>query len=491
MTPSLRSFPAFFVVCFFALAAGAQVPAKPAAGPECACESGPLPVVWASVAEVKFGAGDLNSETAARITQLQKQVMDARAAELDVAINSRLLALEAKKRGISTYRLLETEVRQKVKRPTDEEAKAFYDQNRDRLQGDLASLKDAIIGYLRDQREQVEAVSFAERLRGAYAVKKLVETATPGDRTRVFAQVGGEPVRSGDIEDSLRPMIYSVQTQVYELRRGAVDLFINDTLLKQEATRRNLTPAALLEAEVYRKVPIVTDEMAKKFYDANKERINGSYEMVKMQVIAYLQDQEKEKLLGAYAEKLRAGADVKVFLTPPAAPVYDIPIGDQPVKGDANAKVTIVEFSDLQCPSCAAAQPVLYRLLEEYKDKVKLVVIDYPLSQHLYAFKAAEAAEAAREQGKYWEYADLLYKNQSALKETDLKAYATSVGLDRAKFDAALDSGRFADKVAADIESGNRVGVNGTPSFFVNGRPVEGTYDALKKAIDEALKPRP
>ena len=120
---------------------------------------------------------------------------------------------------------------------------------------------------------------------------------------------------------------------------------------------------------------------------------------------------------------------------------------------------------------------------------MRFVVRDFPLSQHADAEKAAEAAEAAREQGKYWEYAALLFQNQSALQTDKLKEYATRTGLDCAKFDAALDSGRFADKVQRDLNDGERVGVNGTPTFFINGlRATDASYETLKAALDAALK---
>jgi protein-disulfide isomerase len=111
---------------------------------------------------------------------------------------------------------------------------------------------------------------------------------------------------------------------------------------------------------------------------------------------------------------------------------------------------------------------------------------------HPEARKAAEAAEAAREQGKYWDFTAILFRNQSALKPEQLKQYAQVIGLDRAKFDAALDSGKFADKVERDLLDGQRFGINGTPTFFVNGRRArEITYEGLKAAIEAALKPAP
>ena len=140
-------------------------------------------------------------------------------------------------------------------------------------------------------------------------------------------------------------------------------------------------------------------------------------------------------------------------------------------------------------PSCAKSQPILDAVTAEFGDKVRLVVRDFPLEQHAFAFKAAEAAEAAREQGKYWEYIALLFQNQSALEVANLKAYATQVGLDRKRFDEALDSGKFADKVRRDLNDGIRVGVNSTPTVFINGRILrDKSRESLKAAIEAAIK---
>jgi protein-disulfide isomerase len=161
---------------------------------------------------------------------------------------------------------------------------------------------------------------------------------------------------------------------------------------------------------------------------------------------------------------------------------------DQPSKGSATAPVTLVEFTDFQCPSCGAAHPILERLTAEYGDRLRLVVRDFPLEQHEFARKAAEAAEAARVQGKYWEYAALLFANQKALGVDKLKEYATQVGLDRAKFDAALDSGQYAEKVQRDYQEGVLLGVGSTPTFYINGRITnDRTYEGLKASIEKAL----
>jgi protein-disulfide isomerase len=178
-----------------------------------------------------------------------------------------------------------------------------------------------------------------------------------------------------------------------------------------------------------------------------------------------------------------------VFLRPPDPPVFEISIEDRPWKGGTNAPVTVIEFTDFECPSCGATQPDLEEVAREFGDKVKLVARNFPLDQHKHAFEAAEAAEAAREQGKYWEYAALLFKNQKALETEKLKEYASQVGLDRKRFDAALDSHKYAGRVKQDLVDGEKVGIDSTPTLFINGKRVRArTREDLKAAIEAALK---
>jgi len=267
-------------------------------------------------------------------------------------------------------------------------------------------------------------------------------------------------------------------------------LRINDALLEQEAQKRKVTTNALLDTEVTAKTKQVTEADARSFYDQNKERLNGGdFTQLKPQIMQFLQERETRNAQTAFAEQLRRAASIQTFLTRPAPPVYNISTDDQPSLGSPTATVTIVEFTDYQCPSCAATQPLIEKLLKEYEGKVRLVVRDFPLEQHADAYKAAEAAEAAREQGKYWEYVALLMRNQSALGVVKLKEYASQLSLDRAKFDAALDSGKFSDKVQRDMRDGMRLGISGTPTIFVNGRRVsDNTAESLEAAIETALK---
>jgi protein-disulfide isomerase len=453
----------------------------------------PASEVLATGAGIRITAQEIDGPIKNQIDELRKQLAEARKNEVNLQINSLLLEAEAKKRGKSTTQLLEEEIVAKVAKPTDAEAQAFYEQNKARIGGDFAQLKDQIIDFLRNEREREAAKQFADRLRAASQVVVNTPEATPpataADRARVFATVNGRPITSAMVEDSLKPFAHSVEEQVYNLRKRQLEIRINDLLLEREAQKRQLTTRQLLDAEVAAKVRPVTDAEAEAFYNQNKDRVNGTFVQVKQQIVDYLAEQRKRELETALAVQLRQAAGVQTFLLPPVSPVYEIATDDQPSKGATTAPVTVVEFTDFQCPACAQAHPVLDRLVAEYGDRIRLVVRDYPLSQHPQAPKAAEAAEAARAQGKYWEYARLLFENQRALEVANLKEYATRVGLDRAKFDAALDSGQYAEKVQRDINDGNKVGVNGTPSIFVNGRRTSDfSYEGIKAAIEAALK---
>lgn len=479
-----------------AAAPQAGAPASPVSKDEddCACEAQVLPDVIAEVGGVKITGKEIEEPIKDRVNALKQQVKSARQHELYLQINTRLLEAEAKRLGKSTTALIKEEIISKVKEPTPVEAQSFYDQNKDRIRQDFQSVQQQIIGYLRNERERDEAKKLADRLRasGQVVISAQQNTASPNlalERSRVLATVNGQAITAGDIEETLRPLIFNIQTELYKLRKLRLDAKINDLLLERESQARKITPTALLEAEITAKAKQVTEEEAKAFFEEHKQEIGGEFAQQKNRVMAYLQERASRRAEVAFAERLRSAASLKLFLKEPEQPVYQISTDDQPSKGAQTAAVTIVEFTDYQCSSCAATSPVLERLLNEYNGKVRLVVRDFPLEQHGDAFKAAEAAESAREQGKYWEYGALLMRNQSALGLDQLKAYASQLSLDRKRFDEALDTGKFADKVQRDLRDGLKYGVAGTPSIFVNGRLVaQRTYETLKAAIDATLK---
>lgn len=175
--------------------------------------------------------------------------------------------------------------------------------------------------------------------------------------------------------------------------------------------------------------------------------------------------------------------------------VKEASVGDAFLRGDPEAPVTIIEFSDFQCPFCNQSYSVLKQLLENYNGKIKLAYRHYPLAIHEHAYLAALAAEAAGEQGKFWEMHDFLFERvakegPTALTRNRLVSYARQLGLDIERFTAALDQEKYGPKVTRDFEDGERYGVTGTPTFFINGRKVVGarSYEELSRIVEEELR---
>jgi len=199
-----------------------------------------------------------------------------------------------------------------------------------------------------------------------------------------------------------------------------------------------------------------------------------------------------------YAELTKAGLG-EAPKPPPPAPkpgtpdpkaVYKVDLGKSPMKGSKDAAVTIVIWSDYQCPFCSRVETTLKQIEKEYGDKVRFVWKDLPLPFHPNAKPAATLARVAGESGKFWEMHDKLFENQKALARPDLEKYATEMQLPEAKVKAALDSDKFAKDIEADVKQGNKLGANGTPAFYINGRNLSGAqpFEAFKAVIDEELK---
>jgi protein-disulfide isomerase len=200
-------------------------------------------------------------------------------------------------------------------------------------------------------------------------------------------------------------------------------------------------------------------------------------------------DQEKFDLETALQKKLFAKYSVKIDLKEPAPLAQPISVDDDPSIGPVNAPVTVVMFSDFQCPACSAAHPVLKGVIAEYPGKIRFVVRDYPLtSLHANAFRAALAANAAKMQGKFFEYIEILYKHQSELDDASLKRFAAGLGLNPKQFELDFNDEKTAAEVRKDMADGVNYGVSWTPTVYVNGVMVmRSGPDDFREAIDRAL----
>jgi predicted DsbA family dithiol-disulfide isomerase len=273
----------------------------------------------------------------------------------------------------------------------------------------------------------------------------------------------------------------------HEILEKSLDQLIGEKLLQSEAAKRGITKEQLLAAEVKSGVKEPTDEEVDSFYKSNAQRIQKPKEEVVPQIVKYLKTAKEISLREAFVERLEKEHRVNRLLEPLR---FGVEAADRPSQGSASAPVTVVVFSDFQCPYCKAFSATLKQAAQKYGDKIRLVFRQFPLTAiHPNAQKAAEASLCAAGQQKFWEMHDLLFQNQSYLSVQDLKNRADRLGLDVTAFNACLDGGKSAAIVHEDLAAGFRAGAEGTPASFVNGRFIGGNVplDELSALIDDEL----
>jgi protein-disulfide isomerase len=305
-----------------------------------------------------------------------------------------------------------------------------------------------------------------------------------------LAEVDGVPVIAEEVDKAIGAPLVKLQEQIYNLRRQKLEELINATLLTREARKKDLSVPALLDAEVTSKIALVTEQEVEAFYEKNKARVPGDPTAARQQIRIHLQNERIAAKKQEYFQLLRSKAKVAVHLNPPPVHRVVVSTNDAPFKGPARAPVTMVKFEDFHCPFCKKAQPTLAQVLSKYGKKIRLVHRDFPIdSIHPAARKAHEAARCANEQGKFWQYHDVLYANAPKADAADLKAYAEKIGLNAAAFEKCVASGKFRDTVQKDVDEGVRLGVTGTPSFFINGRLLSGAepFERFATIIDEEI----
>jgi protein-disulfide isomerase len=305
-----------------------------------------------------------------------------------------------------------------------------------------------------------------------------------------LAEVNGETITAKDLEGALGARLSKLEEQIYDLKRQELDSLIARRLFAQEAANRGISVPALLDAEVTAKVSLVTEKEIDDFYQANKARMRGDETDVRQKIRAFLQQQKLTTRREVFVESLRSQGKVVVRLQPPPAIRVEVSTEGAPIRGAADASVTVVEFSDFECPFCKQTHPTLKQLLELYPGRVRLAYRDFPLdSIHPQARRAAEAARCAQDQGKFWEYHDVLFTQSPQLALEDLRRYAGQVGLDVTKFDGCVATGVHKAAVQRDLDEGNRLGITGTPAFFINGRTLTGAQplEAFTRLIEQEL----
>lgn len=402
---------------------------------------------------------DLSADTQKIVGDVPARTAKFRSDLLGQMMNERALAAEAKAVGSAPGKLIAAE-RAKVPAPSDAEIQAVIDANQSALAGvPPAEARKKVIEYLRSEPEQKALVAYFDVLSKKYKTgtgKDInAPNLAPGD---VVATVAGQSITDKDFEDYARLQLWGAKADIADLIADELNGIIFQKLVVEEAKAQNINASDLIAREITNKQKDYTDD----------ERIG-------------LQDD--------LAKRLAAKYKVLVSFKRPDPIIENVSAGTSPAQGSANAPVTIVMFSDFQCPACSATDPILKKVIAQYPGKIRFVVRDYPLQEiHENAYRAALAAAAANKQGKFFEYVDILYKNQSALDDASLLKYASQLGLNAQQFELDFKSDATAAEVKRDIAEGESYRIEGTPTIFINGvRMRTLSAEAFKAAIDRAL----
>ena len=348
-----------------------QQVSQPVAQPTPASQPARAPAAPVSLVVVNgqtITTAELEPDVRQELERLDEKIAEARRGVLDLRINTTLLELEAKKRRIDTHRLYELEVSSRLPTFTPAQIKKFIDENRSQFEGmDPSVANQQVAAYLHDEAESKLADDLVNRLRKAYPVVMGVDINSSNlNPASVVVTIAGQPVTAVLMLERLKPIVYNIKIDAYEHTRQRVDRLVDDMLLLEEARRRQIGPEEIVRAEISEKVKPPTEEEVAKFYSENKARISGDLNTVRSQVATYLQNESRQRLEKDLSARLRKSADIRWLLQEPAQPVQNVSVDDDPSHGDANAPVTIVEFTDFQCPACAAMHPVLEEVLKAY-----------------------------------------------------------------------------------------------------------------------------
>lgn len=326
----------------------------------------------------------------------------------------------------------------------------------------------------------------------------LSTVACAQNQSKAVAIVNGESITEEQVQKAATPQLDGLEQKRQQfmatLERdkkkafaNALDEIVTEKLLNAEAKKRNISIDQLVQQEVQDKVAIPSDETVRKFYDDNKAVINGSFVETALQIRNYLMQEYRDRAFAALLSNLRRDYGFKSMLEPDRVTVS---AEGHPSRGPAGAPVTIVEFSDFECPYCGGLYPTLKQIEENYKDKIRIVYRQFPLNNiHPHAQKAAEASLCANEQNKFWQLHDAMFSDQKSLTVDDLKAKAAALSMNAQTFSTCLDSGKHAAAIRDSIAEGSKAGVDGTPALFINGRFLGGNqpYDEIAKIIDDEL----
>jgi protein-disulfide isomerase len=307
----------------------------------------------------------------------------------------------------------------------------------------------------------------------------------------IVAKINGEDITEEQLIGDAQLELMQLKKQEYELKMNQLNKLIQERVLGAEAKKAGLASAEeYVEKKILKGEIKISDAEFQKFVkDKNipKDNIN---DQVKGRIYDYMKEQKKDDMIKSVVAKLTKGAPVEVYFKKPKSNIQ-VDVGNSPVMGGESAKVTIVEFSDFQCPFCSRAAKTVSELKKKYGNKIKVAFKHFPLPMHSNAGPTSEASMCVHEQGKdkFWKFHDLAFAAQDKLDAENLTKLAKQAGADEAKFKECFESKKFSDFVKSDLSYGEKLGVRSTPTFFVNGQLLSGALpiEQFSEVIEEEL----
>lgn len=312
----------------------------------------------------------------------------------------------------------------------------------------------------------------------------------PAPSNEVVASVGGEKILEKDFVKGIESDLYEAEMKVYEIKFAKLQSMLLERFMNQDPNKKGLTNDQFLDQFIAKGVKISDAEVEKfiKERQIPKDQVNPE---IKGRIVEYLSVEAKKNAVDKWIAEKTKKNPVEIYINKPTLPMFDVSAGEAPFKGASDAKVTIIEYSDFQCPFCSKGAAILSGLEKKYGNKIKIAFKHYPLPFHAQARIAAEASMCANEQNvKYfWKMHDAMFADQSKLDRDNLIATAKKAGVKEAEFKTCLDSGKYKAKVDADVAEGSALGIKSTPTFFINGKLIAGAQpiEVFTEIVDEEL----
>jgi protein-disulfide isomerase len=456
------------------------------------CDAPAAGATLGTVDGVNLTASDLDEAVRKRVAGLDAAVAEARRKALDAEVDDALLRLEAERRKVSLRDLWQAEILRKTPPPAEESLRKEYEGWKKWYPDTpFEDLRKRLMGVVLDANREKREAEFARSLRDRFPVAMGRDPNTPDlPADAVLATVGTRTITRASTATRLDGAAFGVRTGIYWAERIALEKLVTDRLVKAEAEKRGISQEALRKAEIDDRIAKPTDEEIAQEWQKSGEKTKGGLGAARSKISDSLRNQRRNALEDELDKKLRAGRTIKMDLPAPVAPFAEIDLTGAASRGPSDAPVTVVEFADFECPHCGKMWATVEEALKPYGARVRYVFRNFPLPFHEFALEAAMAARAAQRQGRFFEFAGLLFTNQKALSRPELVKWASKAGLDVDRFTRDLEAGGDAADVLLEKKEGERIGVRGTPMLFVNG--VFSGWEAhevagLRAVVDAAL----